>query len=915
LCYTLGRGRAKERGCDLKPAVWQFAAIVVLGVAACCAQTQLSGPLASKSVLILDSHEFGTSASAEIDQGLLAALHNAGVSNGGLYFEFLDLRRYPDPGYRDSLTALLRLKYESKKLDLVVAVSPPALSVVLEDPRGRRPLFEGVPVIGVAVQENLTPSTKEHPLILVTDDLDVRGTVKTALDLLPKTEHMVVVSGVSEQNKLAEFQAKRALREWADRLDISWLSDLPLDKMLRTVSEAPPHSFILYLGVKTDVAGSIYIPSEVAEAVSRVSAAPVFGVADTHIRLGLVGGLVKDYAEEGREAGRVAVRILKGELTLLPALPPIRSPNLPLFDWRQMKRWGLDETRLPKGSVVENRPATIWSQHPWYVIGAGTFAVLESLLIGALLLDVRRRVRVQEELRGSQALLRGILDGAPDPIFLKDREGRMVMANPATLRVIGEPAEQVLGKTNREYLDDPEARRALLENDLRVLETGVAQTVEETVPGPEGPRVFLSTKSPYFDAEGRVIGIIGVSRDITERNRAESEKARLQLQLAQAQKMESIGRLAGGVAHDFNNLLTVINGYSQLLLGNLKAGDPLRGGLNEIHKAGNRAAGLTRQLLAFSRKQILQPRVLDLDRVVGEMRPMLARLMGEDVEVCVQLQAEAATICADPHQLEQALMNLAVNSRDAMPRGGRFSIETGLVEWGESDVRLRPGAQAGSYVMLAVSDTGEGMSEETRGHIFEPFFTTKVVGKGTGLGLSTIHGIVEQSGGYVEVDSQVGRGATFKIYLPRVVEAPAESGRPEAIPEMGGQGTVLVVEDQPEVRGYAAAALRAFGYQVMEAADAAEALLVCEREGERIDLILTDVVMPGLSGRELADRLKTLRPGIKVLFMSGYTDDTIVQHGVLRREAEFIQKPFSPDELAIKVREVLMPPGRAPVTM
>jgi signal transduction histidine kinase len=433
--------------------------------------------------------------------------------------------------------------------------------------------------------------------------------------------------------------------------------------------------------------------------------------------------------------------------------------------------------------------------------------------------------------------------------------------------------------------------------------------MEETVPGPEGSHVILSTKSPYFDAEGRLAGIIGVSRDITERNRAESEKERLRLQLAQAQKMESIGRLAGGVAHDFNNLLTVINGYSQLLLGGLKAGGPLRNGLEEIYKAGNRAAGLTRQLLAFSRKQILQPRVLDLDRVVGEMRPMLARLMGEDVEVCVKLQAEGARICADPHQLEQALMNLAVNSRDAMPRGGKFTIETGLVEWGESDTQLRLGAHAGPYVLLAASDTGGGMTEETRGRIFEPFFTTKEAGKGTGLGLSTIHGIVEQSGGYVEVASELGRGATFKIYLPRVQAAEAEPAKPEAVPVMGSKETVLVVEDQPEVRGYAAAALRAYGYQVMEAASGDEALLVWERESERIALILTDVVMPGLSGRELADRLKQLRPGIKVLFMSGYTDDTVVHHGVERRDAEFIQKPFSPEELAIKVRGVLTPPG------
>jgi CheY-like chemotaxis protein len=270
------------------------------------------------------------------------------------------------------------------------------------------------------------------------------------------------------------------------------------------------------------------------------------------------------------------------------------------------------------------------------------------------------------------------------------------------------------------------------------------------------------------------------------------------------------------------------------------------------------------------------------------------------------LHTEATTICADPNQLQQVLMNLAANSRDAMPDGGRFSIETGFVEWDESQAQLRPGTHAGRYVMLAVSDTGEGMSEETRGHIFEPFFTTKEVGKGTGLGLSTIHGIVEQSGGHVEVASELGRGTMFQIYLPRVMDAPADSGRPEAVPAMGGQETVLVVEDQAEVRGYAAAALQAYGYQVMQAANAREALLVCERKGERIDLILTDVVMPGWSGRELSDWLKKLQPGIKVLFMSGYTDDTMVHHGILRKEAEFIQKPFGPGQLAMKVREMLM---------
>jgi hypothetical protein len=509
-----------------------------------------------------------------------------------------------------------------------------------------------------------------------------------------------------------------------------------------------------------------------------------------------------------------------------------------------------------------------------------------------------------------------ISENAADVIWLWDlEEDRCVYVSPSVQQLRGFSPEEIMAHSLDQAMPGDSYRRAVAEIEGRraAVESGDEgariQTNEVEYLRKDGTTVATETVTKLVsDARGKIRYIIGVSREITELKRAEAEKAKIEDQLRQAQRLESVGRLAGGVAHDFNNLLTVINGYSRLLLGSLKAGDPLRDGLEEIHRAGERAAGLTQQLLAFSRKQMLQPRVLDLNRVVDEMRRMLERLMGEDVEVCVKLPAEAATICADRHQLEQVLMNLAVNSRDAMPQGGEFSIETGFVEWGASQVQSHPGAHAGPYVMLAVSDTGVGMSEETRGHIFEPFFTTKGVGKGTGLGLSTIHGIVEQSGGYVEADSEVGRGTTFKIYMPRVVDAQAECGEPEAVPAMGGKETVLVVEDQAEVRRYTTAALRVYGYQVIQAANADEALLLCERECERIDLILTDVVMPSMSGAALAERLKKRWPGIKVIFMSGYTDDTIVHHGVLEEDAEFIQKPFSPDQLAIKVREVLMAP-------
>jgi hypothetical protein len=521
--------------------------------------------------------------------------------------------------------------------------------------------------------------------------------------------------------------------------------------------------------------------------------------------------------------------------------------------------------------------------------------------------------KTQEALRSSEERYRLISDNTVDVMWLLDVDsGLFTYASPSVERLLGYTPEELLTKGIRDILtaDSYVLAASRLAEVIAAYTNGErsrrSQVHQADAVRKDGSLVRIEVVGKILpNQQGRVHEILGVARDITERMEAEAR-------LMQAQKMESVGRLAGGVAHDFNNLLTVINGYSELLLGDVIPGDPLRDRLEEIRKAGQRAAALTQQLLAFSRKQVLQPRLLDLNRVVADMRPMLARLVGEDVEVCVELHPEATTICADPHQLEQVLMNLAVNSRDAMPQGGKLSIETAVVEWREDQPLSHPRAHPGSYVMLGVTDTGVGMNEETRQHIFEPFFTTKEVGKGTGLGLSMIQGIVEQSGGYIEVFSAPECGTTFRIYLPRVEDAPAEAGKPEAVPAIGGEQTVLVVEDQAEVRKYAAAALQAYGYRVIQAENAGAALLLCELGRERIDLVLTDVVMPNMSGRELADRLAKHWPGIKVLFMSGYTDDTIMQHGVLEEGAMFIQKPFSPDQLAMKVREVLVMSDQAP---
>ena len=412
--------------------------------------------------------------------------------------------------------------------------------------------------------------------------------------------------------------------------------------------------------------------------------------------------------------------------------------------------------------------------------------------------------------------------------------------------------------------------------------------------------------TPIRDNAGYITAALELVVPVTERKRIEREKANLEEQLRQSQKMEAIGRLAGGVAHDFNNLLTVIKGYSQLSLLELKEDDPLKENIEEIKRATERAADLTRQLLAFSRRQILEVKVLDLNTILKNLDKMLRRVIGEDIELVTLLAEDLGMVKSDPGQIEQVVMNLAVNARDAMPNGGKLTIETANVELDEEYARAHIAVKPGCYVMLSVSDTGIGMTPEVKERVFEPFFTTKEKSKGTGLGLSTVYGIVKQSEGNIWVYSELGKGTTFKIYLPRVDE-PLEEVTGEVVKKelpRGGE-TILIVEDNEEVRKLAARILKKQGYTVLEGSHGDEALNVCKQHKGPIHLMVTDVVMPGMSGRELSERLKPLYPQMKVLYMSGYTDNAITHHGVLEKGVNYIQKPFTVDGLARKVREVL----------
>ena len=513
----------------------------------------------------------------------------------------------------------------------------------------------------------------------------------------------------------------------------------------------------------------------------------------------------------------------------------------------------------------------------------------------------------QEEVSKFTRQLQTLSENAPFGMVMIAKDGTFEYINPKFRELVGYDLNDIPnGKTwfSKAY-PDPIYRHHVIStwiNDLEGLKSGEKRPRTFTVTCKGGTEKIINFIPVQLETGENLIAC----EDITELKRAEEEKAVLQEQLRQSQKVEAVGCLAGGIAHDFNNLLTVIKGYSQLSSIELKEGDPLRGNIDEIQNAADRAASLTRQLLAFSRRQVMEMKVLDLNTLLRDLDKMLGRVIGEDIEMVIQLAEDLGRVRADVGQIEQVIMNLAVNGRDAMPNGGKLTIETTNVELDEFYVRSHVDVKPGHYVMFSVSDTGVGMSPEVRERIFEPFFTTKDKGKGTGLGLSTTYGIVKQSEGHIWVYSVQGKGTTFKIYLPRVNE-PLEDIREEVLKEdlPHGNETILIVEDEEEVRKLSGKILERQGYRILETSNGDDALLACERHKSPIHLMLADVIMPGMSGSELAKLLKPLYPEIKILYMSGYTDDAIVRHGVLQKGVNYIQKPFTMERLARKVREVL----------
>ena len=979
--------------------------------------SDMEGP---KKVLVLYSHQNPLIYSDLVTQGFLSVLESSETYRFEYYIEYMDLTRFSDELYFQKLLDFYRQKYSGVKMDFFIAVSTHALNFLLKYGDEFSP---GTPIVFCAVGKQQVENLSLGPNVTgFTAEVNMKKTLDLALKLQPDTRRVVVVGGASRTDRFWETVVRKEFREYEDEIEFIYLSGLPMKDLLERVADQPEHSIIFYSQILLDGAGNSFDSTKVLSLISQESNIPIYSWVEPHLGHGLVGGYMIRFEAHGIKAGEVVLRILDGENPSEIQVSSVGTSGY-MFDWRQLKLWGISERDLPTGSVVKYKDQSYWNMYKWRIIGVLTLCLIEGLLIFILLLNRSKRKQVEEALRESEEKYRLIIENQTDLIEKVDLEGIIHFVSPSYCRMYGEKEEDLLGKTGWHLVH--------LEEDIKIIKSVLEDIkkppykcyVEHRIKTKDGLRWFGWASNGVLDDNNNVTSIVSVGRDITERKEAEkrrkeseiryrvlfetsadgilivdietkefkyanpalcrmlgyseeelktmgiedihpkesleyvfsefeaqvrgektlvrdipclrkdgeivytdinatpalidgrncdvgffrdiTEHRQLEEQLRQSQKMEAIGTLAGGVAHDFNNLLTAMLGYSEMLIADPGLNDSQRKYIEEIKKASERAASLTQQLLAFSRKQILKPKILNINTLVTDIKKMLHRLIGEDIHLISKLDSKLGVIKADPGQVEQVIMNLVVNARDAMPKGGKLTIETLNVfldkDYKKAHVDIRPGW----YVMLAVSDTGHGMDEKTKERIFEPFFTTR--GKGTGLGLSTIYGIVKQSGGYVWVYSELNKGTSFKIYFPRVDEVEKEGDKiPEDKKSLKGSETILIVEDEEVVRDLIFESLKKFGYNVIEAENGKKALQVCKKNNDKsIHILITDVIMPGMGGRELAKKLEKLKPKMKVIYISGYTVNAIVHHMVLDEGVAFLQKPFSPQALAQKVREVL----------
>jgi len=840
------------------------------------------------SVLILNSYDQGYSWTDGEVAGIRSVLGDS-PSWVQLSVEYLDWRRFPSQQNHDQVEKLLQARYGASRPDVLIVTDNPALDFALDY---RSTLFAGIPIVFCGINDYQTSLLRGAKDVTgVAEEIDPAGTLALTLRLHAHATSIYVITDFTETGIAVRQTIQSVIPEFQDRAAFTFSPDATVAELMDAVAALPDNTIILAAPFIRDESGVFIDMPEFTAELARHTSLPIYGIYEQGLGQGIVGGVLTSPQLEGAKAGELVARILAGE----PAgsIPVVtRQSTRVAFDWRRLEAFGIPVSSLPAGAMVINRPVTILDTNRRLVVF--TTVVMLLLVLGIVFLginDVRRERAEARALRLATAI-----EQAAEAIAITDPNGVVTYINPAFEHATGFPDAESRGRNIRGLLGD-EVALPLERRAQEHLTTYDSWKKKITSVRKDGSLVELDlTVSPVRGPGDEVANYTYVGRDITQ-------EAALEEQLRQSQKLEGIGLLAGGVAHDFNNILTGILGYANMLEPDAAPGSTMQEGLHVIQQAAERAAELTKQLLSFARRGKRQNTTVDLNSTILEVVSLLTRTVNKNISVTEHFDTDQATVLGDPGQLQQIVLNLAINGRDAMPQGGSLTFRTWRQDLDAEQVMAHPGAQPGVFVALSVSDTGVGIEKKNLRRIFEPFFTTKDVDKGTGMGLAMVYGIVKAHQGFIDVESDMGKGTTFTAYVPATDLVPA-TAHPAGLPRKG-HGRILVVDDEEVVRKLAREMLRRAGYDVVTAAGATEAVTWYRAHPHETDLVIIDMVMPGKDGQECFKALKAIDPDVRAILSTGYGLDGHAQDTLDAGMVGYVQKPYHMEDLITAVADAL----------
>jgi PAS domain S-box-containing protein len=866
----------------------------------------ISQAVPASRILVLNSYHKGFPWTDNIVSGIESVLDRKKISVD-LVVEYMDSKAIKyDITYKTMLYELYSYKYSHQKFDVIISSDDNAFNFLREY---YQEIFPNTPIIFCGVNNLEAPNliSRDH----FTGILEIaaeKETLDLALKLHPETKQVVIVTDNTPSGKYRWGQLEPHFVKYPDITFTTIDDSFSISEIEDKTKNLLDDTIAIFATLYRDKTGRYISLAEGASRISKSSKRPIYTFHTQVLKYGTIGGKLLGGQHHGEKSAETAIRILKGEkVSNIPIID--RSVAEYRFDYQQLKRFGIKSSSLPKNSIIVNIPFSFYEEYKAVVWPIILIILVLTIIIIMLNRNIAKRKKVEGALRESEEKYRLLVENQTALVVKVDLEGRFLFVSPSYCRMFGKNMEALIGQKFMPLVheEDQEPTAKAMEALFSPPHTS---SLEQRAMAKDGWRWFSWTYTAVLDSDDNIKEIIGVGRDISDRKKAEKEKKKLQFQLNHSQKMESVGRLAGGVAHDYNNMLSIIIGYAEFALKKLAPEDPLYDDITEILEAGKRSSDITRQLLAFARQQTTAPKKLDLNDNIENMLKMLQRLIGEEIDLAWRPGMNVWPVKIDPSQIDQILANLCVNARDAITGVGHVTIETKNIIFDEEYCSDHAGFIPGDFVMLAVSDNGSGMEPELLDKVFEPFFTTKSLHQGTGLGLSTVYGIVKQNNGFINLYSEPGKGTTIKSYFPRqtgnTVEAQRESTQES--PLSRGE-TVLLVEDDRSILKLGERMLISLGYTVLSAATPSKAINLAEEHAHGIDLLITDVVMPEMNGRELSEQLQSRCSDLKTLYMSGYTANIIAHRGVLEEGVVFIPKPLSKRELAKKVREALNTTG------